>query len=458
MTLPEGWVGAELAELTSKVGSGATPRGGREAYGGGSVPLIRSMNVRFEGFDDEGLAYLDDDQAAALSGVEVHASDVLLNITGASIGRTCLAPDEMSGARVNQHVCIIRLIETLPRFVKDYLASPEMQRFILEENYGLTRQALTKSMIEGIRIPLPPAAEQRRIVAKLDALTARLARARAELDRVPVLAEQLRISALRGVFHWKDDLPPGWTRERVDQIGTVQLGRQRSPKDHHGTHMRPYVRSANVTWTGWDLTDVKEMNFSPDEFATFVLKPGDVLLNEGSGSAKEVGKPLVWKGEIDGACFQNTLLRVRPTAYLPELLRYALLYMAKSGKFIENTQGVNIIHIGKTGLAKTIIPVPPVAEQESLLQSIDRAFARADRLEAEAARARALIDRLESAILARAFRGELVPQDPNDEPASVLLDRIRAERAAAPKAKRGRRAKRTHDDGRVDWEPRPATG
>ncbi len=85
------------------------------------------------------------------------------------------------------------------------------------------------------------------------------------------------------------------------------------------------------------------------------------------------------------------------------------------------------------------IPVPSGSEQEQLLARIDAAFARADRLEAEAARARALLDRLEAAILAKAFRGELVPQDPADEPAAVLLDRIRAQRATAPAAKRGRR-------------------
>lgn len=86
------------------------------------------------------------------------------------------------------------------------------------------------------------------------------------------------------------------------------------------------------------------------------------------------------------------------------------------------------------------VPVPSEAEQVELLAIIDSAFARADRLEAEAARARKLLDRLEAAILAKAFRGELVPQDPDDEPASVLLDRIRAERAAAPTSKRGRKA------------------
>lgn len=440
MTLPQGWAESQLQDVTSKIGSGATPRGGRDSYGRGAIPLIRSMNVHFAGFDDGGLAFIDEAQATALDNVVVRAGDVLLNITGASIGRVCLAPNEMAGARVNQHVCIVRSDAVLPTYISKFLSSPGMQSFILEENYGLTRQALTKGMVEQIMLPLPPAAEQRRIVAKLDALTARIARARAELDRVPVLAERLRINVLRVAFgRGEAELPDGWQMKRIDEIGDVQLGRQRSPKDHQGPHMRPYVRSANITWKGWDLSDVKEMNFSPSEFTTFELRPGDVLLNEGSGSAKEVGKPAIWTGEIEGACFQNTLLRVRPVDYSPELLRHAFLYLALSGQFIANTKGVNIIHIGKAGLAKTMLPVPALDGQESLLATFDAVFARADRLEAEASRARALIDRLEAAILARAFRGELVPQDPADEPASVLLERIRAERTAAPKAKRGRK-------------------
>jgi len=97
-------------------------------------------------------------------------------------------------------------------------------------------------------------------------------------------------------------------------------------------------------------------------------------------------------------------------------------------------------NITQPSLRALKLPVPEAAERAKVLAKIEATFARADRLEAEAARARALLDRLESAILAKAFRGELVPQDPNDEPASVLLDRIRAERAAAPKQKRGGRA------------------
>jgi type I restriction enzyme S subunit len=107
------------------------------------------------------------------------------------------------------------------------------------------------------------------------------------------------------------ELPPKWVRAPLASIAEVQLGRQRSPKNHFGPNMKPYLRAANVTWDGLALDDVKEMHFSPKEVATFRLAPGDILLSEASGSASEVGKPALWRGEIEDCCFQNTLLRVR---------------------------------------------------------------------------------------------------------------------------------------------------
>lgn len=399
----------------------------------GCVSLIRIRDVTTGGTE----TYYD---GPITDGYWVESGDILVGMDGDFNVRRWQSEKGL----LNQRVC--KITPDPDRFdtrLLEYLL-PGYLRLINQATSSVTVKHLSSRTLAELPLPLPPLAEQRRIVAKLDALTARLARARAELDRVAVLAEAMRLSALRTSFHWDEDpasLPSGWTRKRIDEVGSVQLGRQRSPKDHTGPHMRPYMRSANITWSGWQLSDVKEMNFSPAEFQTFNLQRGDVLLNEGSGSAKEVGKPAIWNGEIEGACFQNTLLRIRPTGYLPQLLRYCLLYVALSGQFIRNTQGVNIIHIGKAGLAKTIIPVPPQDQQVRLLETLDVAFARADRLKTEAARARALLDRLESAILAKAFRGELVLHDPNDEPAQILLARIRQQRAAAPQAKRGRKAK-----------------
>jgi type I restriction enzyme S subunit len=200
--LPEGWLTASLAEITSKIGSGATPTGGKTSYNTSGIPLIRSMNVHFSGFHPQGLAYIDEKQAKKLENVTVHSGDVLLNITGASIGRVTIAPPDMNGARVNQHVAITRLVDGLENgFLCGFLGSPSMQRTIAEENYGVTRQALTKTMIEDFRLPVPPLQEQRRIVAKIGSLSAKSKRARRDhLDHIPRLVEKYKQAILAAAF------------------------------------------------------------------------------------------------------------------------------------------------------------------------------------------------------------------------------------------------------------------
>jgi type I restriction enzyme S subunit len=167
------WETRKLKELTTKIGSGSTPSGGKESYQEFGVPLIRSMNVHFGGFVRDGLAFLNEEQAEKLKNVTVKSDDVLLNITGASIGRVAIAPKDMEGARVNQHVCIVRpTAEVLPAFLELFLASPVVQDLIDDVQVGATREALTKAMIEQFEIPVPSLAEQRRIVAKVNELMA----------------------------------------------------------------------------------------------------------------------------------------------------------------------------------------------------------------------------------------------------------------------------------------------
>jgi type I restriction enzyme S subunit len=173
--------------------------------------------------------------------------------------------------------------------------------------------------------------------------------------------------------------------------------------------MRPYVRAANITWQGWNLSDVKRMNFDERDFKRFKLQPGDVLINEGSGSADEVGKPAIWNGEIKNCCFQNTLIAVRPYEMTPEYLYFVLLNAARSRAFVDETRGVNIHHIGRAGLAQFVIPVPPAEEQQEIVRRIKAAFSRIDKILADTDRATQLLDRLDQAILTKAFCGELVP-------------------------------------------------
>lgn len=132
--------------------------------------------------------------------------------------------------------------------------------------------------------------------------------------------------------------------------------------------MRPYLRAANVTWSGVDVTDVKSMNFTDAEVVTYRLEPGDILLSEASGSAKEVGKPAKWTGQLAGdVCFQNTLLRVRAEpGIVSDYLHFRLLHECLSGGFVKTSRGVGIHHLGAAKLAALTVEVPPAAEQRRI--------------------------------------------------------------------------------------------
>lgn len=163
---------APLQKVTLKIGSGATPRGGEQSYRSDGVPLIRSMNVYDLRFERDGLAFIDDGQAAALDNVAVTLGDVLINITGASVARCCVVPSEFAGARVNQHVAILRPRPDLldGRFLAYWLVSADTKAQLLSlARVGGTREALTKGGLERFLVPIPQISVQRRIVSILGA-------------------------------------------------------------------------------------------------------------------------------------------------------------------------------------------------------------------------------------------------------------------------------------------------
>lgn len=239
------------------------------------------------------------------------------------------------------------------------------------------------------------------------------------------------------------ELPEGWCTVRLNAVADVQLGQQRHPSHTSAEVVYPYVRAANITWSGLQLSDIKSMGFpNPDRYR---LDFGDVLLSEASGSPMEAGKPAIWRDEIPGACFQKTVLRVR--AYdkqllLPEYLRHRFLHECWSGRFAALAPGVGIVHLTAERMLAWPLPLPPLAEQHRIVTEVDRCMSVLDAVAALVAASSARLTRLRQSILRLAFEGRLVDQDPNDEPAAVLLERIRAEHAAGGgsarrKARRG---------------------
>lgn len=213
------WKEYKLGEICSKIGSGATPKGGKEAYLGGDTSLIRSQNVLDFSFSWDGLAYINDEQATKLNGVEIEKGDVLLNITGDSVARACIVPQSALPARVNQHVSIIRGDATLVlnEYILYFLQYKKPNLLSLSKA-GATRNALTKGMIEDFSISLPPLAKQARIVGVLSSLD----------DKIAVnkkICSNLEAQAQALFKHWFIDFAPFKDGKFVEsELGLIPEG------------------------------------------------------------------------------------------------------------------------------------------------------------------------------------------------------------------------------------------
>jgi type I restriction enzyme S subunit len=200
--LPAGWRWVRLGDHSIKVGSGITPRGGQASYHSTGIPLIRSQNVDYNLFLAEGLAFISREQDEAMEGSRVQEGDVLLNITGASIGRVCVVPEKICPANVNQHVSILRFGgDVQPAFLSYYLSTPGFQKFILEAQAGATRQALTKALIENFQIPFTSLAEQKHVAGLLREQMAAVEKARQAAEEELQTINALPAALLRRAFN-----------------------------------------------------------------------------------------------------------------------------------------------------------------------------------------------------------------------------------------------------------------
>lgn len=209
----------KLADICQKIGSGATPRGGKEAYRAEGIALVRSQNVLDFSFSSDGLAYINDEQADKLRNVELQSGDVLLNITGDSVARACLMDDDYLPGRVNQHVAIIRVDES--KAVNSYLLYYLQWRkshLLQLASAGATRNALTKGMIEQLEIDLPSLDEQRKVVGILGSIQNKIKLNHEINDNL----EQQAATCFQELFI--NNANPVWQISTISDLGTVVGG------------------------------------------------------------------------------------------------------------------------------------------------------------------------------------------------------------------------------------------
>lgn len=195
--LPKGWEWVRLGSLSSKIGAGSTPLGGQKAYVNKGVKFLRSQNVWNEGLKLNEVALISLDVHRKMSGTHIYTGDLLFNITGASIGRCALVPDNFDIGNVSQHVTIIRPLLGLIRFyLHKILISPHIQMLVMDEQVGVSREGLSIIKLAQFLIPLPPEKEQARIVAKVDALMALCDELEARLQAARHTQEQFALAAV----------------------------------------------------------------------------------------------------------------------------------------------------------------------------------------------------------------------------------------------------------------------
>jgi type I restriction enzyme S subunit len=454
----------ELIHLknTGSWSGGGTPSKANPAYWeGGTIPWVSPKDMKtFEIVDSQDKIT---PEAIADSPVRlVPAGSILMVVRSGILAHTFPVAIANTDVTLNQDMkAIIPRENIVPKFLAYQLISQSNTILTNCTKTGTTVSSVETKLLQSLPVWIPEEAKQEAIVADLDkqlscldettstlqAIQAKLKQARASILKAAVegrlveteaelarqsgryyedaveLFERVTLEAAtqpeegrkgKGVLaSIKPDTevelpepPEGWTWVRIDAVGVVQLGRQRTPKDHNGPNMCPYMRVANVFEDRIDLTDVKEMNFTPEEQESFRLEYGDILLNEGQ-SPHLVGRPAMWRDEVQNACFQNTLVRFRATDVA--LPRYALIVFRaqlQARRYMKIAKiTTNIAHLGAQRFAAVEFPLAPLAEQRRIVAEVERRFSVLDQVEATVNASLRRCGQLRQAVLKKAFRG-----------------------------------------------------
>lgn len=445
--LPGGWAEVEIGEIAEVVAGGTPKANDASNFEAPGVGIAWLTPADLSGYKAKEISKGSRD--LSLKGYESCSAKLmpkgsLLFSSRAPIGYVALAANDISTNQGFKSFIFPREIN--PSFAYYYLKS--IRELADSLGTGTTFKELSGTTAKTLPFRMAPTSEQTRIAQKLDELLAQVDTLKARIDAIPVLLKRFRQSVLAAAVsgrlteEWRTQhSQPVWELSTFGDAGAVSGGLTKNAKRSELSLEKPYLRVANVHANKLILDDVTSIGLTEKEFEKTKLRAGDILIVEGNGSLEHIGRAAIWGGEVPDCSHQNHLIRWRATSkVLPNFALYQLLSPQGRKQLVElanSTTGLHTLSITK--VAALSLPVPTPGEQAEIVRRVEQLFAFADQLESKVASAKTRIDHLTQSILAKAFRGELVPQDPNDEPASALLERIRAQRAAAPKTKRTRK-------------------
>jgi type I restriction enzyme, S subunit len=476
--IPTGWIMAPLAELTepdAPIIYGILQPGPETPNG---VPYIRPTEIVDDAIDIGSVRRTTPAIAERYRRSALRENDILLSIVG-TIGKVAIVPAALNGGNITQSSCRVRPDSKLVErdFIAHVLRSPMVRTQFSDMRLGTAVPRLNLEDVRKIVTPIAPKPEQRRIVATINSLSAKSRRAREHLDHIPRLVEKYKQAILAAAF--RGELTREW-REKQSGIEPADqlIARTEEPSQSRGG--REATTSVKAGIAGLSVNDPGTA--PPSGWSWVSLRR---IARQETGHTPSRSQPDYWDGGIPwigipdagnhhGQIINNTLqtiskaglanssARLLPAstvclsrtasvgyvtimgssmatsqdfatwscspALIPKYLMYAL--MAEGDSIREFGQGSTHTTIYFPEIRALHICLAPLIEQQEIIRRVENALVWVDRIASETTSARKLIDHLDQTVLAKAFRGELVPQDPTDEPAGVLLERIRAEREA----------------------------
>lgn len=377
------WSNKKIGNIASKVGSGSTPRGGAEAYTDHGIIFIRSQNVNNDQLLLDDVAYIPEETHVKMSGSKVIANDILLNITGASIGRSCVVPHDFTEANVNQHVCIIRTPNDDPIFVQSFLSSENGQNAIQSKQAGGGREGLNFQAIRSIDFHFPPSKEEQ---TKIASFLSNVDEKISQLTQKHELLSQYKQGMMQKLFSQQIRFKADDGSE-FGEWGNLKIFDLAKDK----TLNNGVFNDQNKVGKGYKLINVLDMYINRDidesrlklldlskkEFEKNKVYYGDIFFTRSSLVKEGIAFSNVYLGNSNDVTYDGHLIKLTPDLdrVSPIFLNYVLKTNAVRKQLIKGGKTATMTTIGQQEVGNTMVPLPCLEEQTKIanfLSAIDQ--------------------------------------------------------------------------------------
>ena len=402
--IPESWEWTQIKEISSSILYGVS----ESAKSKGRYKLLRITDIQDNKVNWDTVPYTDFDDKKATAYI-LQNNDILFARTGATVGKSYLVQDLSVLSIYASYLIRIQVSkEILSQYIKYYFESGYYWEQISASSIGIGQPNVNGTLLGGLNLPLPPLAEQQRIVAEIEQWFAVIDKLETNKEDLKEYIKQVKSKVLELAIHGKlvpqdpndepaiellkrinpnfkpcdtshyENLPAGWTVCLIKDLYLHTTGKALKKTNQIGVQ-RKYITTSNLYWNRFDFSEVRTMYFNEKELDKCTVKKGDLLVCNGG----DVGRAAIWNNE-EPICYQNHISRLRPVHRSIVVNKfYYYIFMYLKGKSLLNGKGVAINSLSASDILSMDVPFPPVEEQKGISEEIDVTFALLDTISAE---------------------------------------------------------------------------